>query len=48
MRRSAALIVRGSSKGGAMWWGIGIEAFVYVCLLTTFGLGLAYKGRWAG
>jgi hypothetical protein len=30
-----------------MWWGIGIGAFLYVCLLTIFGLGLAYKGRWA-
>jgi hypothetical protein len=43
----AQSILRGSSKGEAMWWGIGIGAFLYVCLLTIFGLGLAYKGRWA-
>ena len=30
-----------------MWWGIGIGAFLYMILLVIFGLGLAYKGRWA-
>ena len=30
-----------------MWWGIGIGAFLYMILLLVFGLGLAYKGRWA-
>jgi hypothetical protein len=40
-------ILRGSSKGEAMWWGIGIGAFLYMVLLVIFGLGLAYKGRWA-
>ena len=30
-----------------MWWGIGIGAFLYMILLLIFGLGLAYKGRWA-
>jgi hypothetical protein len=48
MRRlTARLILRRSSKGEAMWWGIGIGAFLYMILLVIFGLGLAYKGRWA-
>jgi hypothetical protein len=36
-----------SNKGETMWWGIGIGAFLYMILLLIFGLGLAYKGRWA-
>jgi hypothetical protein len=36
-----------SSEGETMWWGIGFGAFLYVVLLLIFGLGLAYKGRWA-
>jgi hypothetical protein len=36
-----------SNKGVTMWWGIGIGAFLYMILLIIFGLGLAYKGRWA-
>jgi hypothetical protein len=48
MRRLApGSILRPSSKGEAMWWGIGIGAFLYMILLVIFGLGLAYKGRWA-
>jgi hypothetical protein len=48
MRRPAAPpILRGSNKGETMWWGIGIGAFLYMILLVIFGLGLAYKGRWA-
>jgi hypothetical protein len=48
MRRLApGSILRASSKGEAMWWGIGIGAFLYMILLVIFGLGLAYKGRWA-
>jgi len=35
------------SKGDIVWWGIGIGAFLYMILLLIFGLGLAYKGRWA-
>jgi hypothetical protein len=46
-RVAACSILRGSSKGAAMWWAIGFGAFVYVVLLVIFGLGLAYKGRWA-
>ena len=34
-------------KGETVWWAIGIGAFLYMILLLIFGLGLAYKGRWA-
>jgi hypothetical protein len=48
MRRlRARSILRRSNIGESMWWGIGIGAFLYMILLVIFGLGLAYKGRWA-
>lgn len=35
-----------STKGGRMWWGIGLGAVLYVVLLVTLGLMTLRKGHW--